>query len=394
MHNMKIFIGIVVLCALWSGAYAAQGNPFLGSNLYVNPSFQQEIQGTITANPQYKELLSHVLNVSTAYWLDKMAKIVNISVILDGALAQQKKTGIPTLTTFIIYDLPNRDCAAAASNGEIHCADSTCAAGLTTYKTQYIDPIVAVFKKYTSQPIVLIIEPDSLPNLATNLNIAKCQQAENAYINGVAYAIQQLAAQSNLYLYLDAAHGGWLGWPNNLQAAAQIYLQVLNLAGGSGLVRGFATNTANYQPLGSLSSTADPCNLKSQYNNAINEVIYVNLFNQELQTVGITGKGFIIDTSRNGVTNERKNCSNWCNIKGSGFGIRPTPTPSGLGIGIIDALHWIKTPGESDGTSDKSSPRFDYHCASEDSQVPAPEAGLWFSSFFINLANNANPPLE
>lgn len=23
-------------------------------------------------------------------------------------------------------------------------------------------------------------------------------------------------------MYLDAAHGGWLGWPNNLQAASQI----------------------------------------------------------------------------------------------------------------------------------------------------------------------------
>lgn len=78
-------------------------------------------------------------------------------------------------------------------------------------------------------------------------------------------------------MYLDAAHGGWLGWPNNLAAAAQIskekekkvkqnlkirlidssqiYLKVLNLAGGPNLIRGFATNTANYQPLGSLTST-------------------------------------------------------------------------------------------------------------------------------------------
>jgi len=390
---MKV-LGVVVLCVLWCGlSYAAQANPFLGANFYVNPSFTQEVQGTINSNPANAPLLTKVLHVPTAYWLDKMSKIVNISVILDGALAQQKQTGIPTVTTFIIYDVPNRDCAAAASNGEILCADSTCTAGLNTYETQYINPIAAVFAKYTTQPIVLIIEPDSLPNLATNLNLAKCQQAENAYINGIAYTIKKFAAQSNLYMYLDAAHGGWLGWPNNLQAAAQIYLKVLNLAGGPGVIRGFATNTANYQPLGSLTSTADPCNLKSQYNNAINEVIYVNLFSQQLATVGITGKGYIIDTSRNGVINERSNCSNWCNIKNSGFGIRPIATPSGLGIGIIDALHWLKTPGESDGTSDKSSPRFDYHCASPDSFTPAPEAGLWFPAFFIQLAQDANPPL-
>jgi len=392
---MKSFIGaIVVVCTLfWSVSLAAQGNPFIGSNFYVNTNFQAEVANTIKSNPQYASILAKVQNVSTAYWIDSMARIPNITAVLNGAQAQQQKTGIPTLTAFVIYDLPNRDCAAAASNGEILCADSTCTQGLNTYKTQYIDPIVAIFQKYSTQPIVAIIEPDSLPNLATNLNIQKCQEAENAYINGVAYAISKLAQQSNIYIYLDAAHGGWLGWPNNLQAASQIYLQVLNLAGGPNLIRGFATNTANYQPLGSLSSTADPCNLKSQYNNAINEVIYVNLFSQQMQQVGITNKGYIIDTSRNGVINERKNCSNWCNINNSGFGIRPIATPSGLGIGILDALYWIKTPGESDGTSDKSSPRFDYHCASEDSFIPAPEAGQWFPQFFVMLAQNANPPL-
>jgi cellulose 1,4-beta-cellobiosidase len=359
----------------------------------VNPSFVAEVQGTINTNPTYATLLQKVQNTPTAFWIDNMAKISNITAILTGALAQQQKTGIPTLTTFIIYDLPNRDCAAAASNGEITCADSSCTAGLNTYETQYINPIAAIFKKYTSQPIVLIIEPDSLPNLATNLNIQKCQIAQNAYINGIAYALKTFAAQSNLYMYLDAAHGGWLGWPNNLQAISQIFQKVLSLAGGNDVIRGFATNTANYQPLGSMSSTADPCNLKSQYNNAINEVIYVSLLSQQLVSVGITNKGYIIDTSRDGVTSERSNCSNWCNIKGAGFGVRPTTTPSGLGIGIIDAVHWLKTPGESDGTSDKTSPRYDYHCTSPDSFVPAPEAGMWFPAFFIMLAQNAIPPL-
>jgi len=389
-----LVIAVLALCALsWSAVDAAQGNPFLGSDFYVNPNFQQEVAGTIKSNPQYATLLSKTLNISTAYWIDKMAKIPNITALLDGAKAQQAKTGVPTLTAFVIYDLPNRDCAAAASNGEILCADSECTQGLTTYKSQYIDPIVAIFKKYTDQPIVAIVEPDSLPNLATNLNIPKCQEAESAYINGVAYAIKQLSQQSNVYIYLDAAHGGWLGWPNNLQAASQIFLQVLNLAGGPNLIRGFATNTANYQPLGSLTSTNDPCNLKSQYNNAINEVIYVNLLSQQLTQVGIANKGFIIDSSRDGVPGTRSNCSNWCNINHSGFGIRPVATPSGLGIGNLDALYWVKTPGESDGTSDKTSPRYDYHCTSTDSFVPAPEAGNWFPEFFIMLAQNANPAL-
>lgn len=390
MNQIPIILAIL---AFLGASQAAQGNPFEGADFYVNPSYQGEVQGTINTYPQYASLLLKAENISTAYWIDRMARIPNVSAVLQGALEQQTKTGRPTLTVFVVYDLPDRDCAAAASNGEISCADSTCAEGISTYKSQYIDPITAAFAKYPKQPIVAIIEPDSLPNLATNLDEPKCAQAQTAYMTCVAYAIQQLATLDNVFLYLDAAHGGWLGWPNNLVAASQIFQKVLSLAGGADLIRGFATNTANYQPLGSLSSTDDPCNLKSQYNNAINEVIYVNLLNQQLTQDGITNKGFIIDTSRNGVINERANCSNWCNINNSGLGIRPVANPSGLGISILDALYWVKTPGESDGTSNKTATRYDYHCNSPDSKVPAPEAGYWFPGFFLMLAENAIPAL-
>jgi len=295
----------------------------------------------------------------------------------------------------VIYDLPSRDCAAAASNGELSCADSTCTAALNTYRTQYIDPIVAIFKRFNSQPIVAIVEPDSLPNLATNLNVPKCTLAQNAYKQGIAYAIKQLSTVGgNLTMYLDAAHGGWLGWDNNRQAAAQIFKEVLNLAGGANLIRGFATNTANYQALGSLSSSSDPCNLKSQYNQAIDESHYVQLLSQSLNSAGITGKYFVIDTSRDGVTNERKDCSNWCNIKNAGLGARPSTDTSITGLGsLVDAFIWIKTPGESDGTSDQSAPRYDYHCGSSDSFIPSPEAGQWNAGHFIQMAQNAIPPL-
>lgn len=55
----------------------------------------------------------------------------------------------------------------------------------------------------------------------------------------------------------------------------------------------------------------------------------------------------IIDTGRNGQSDMRQDCSNWCNIRGAGVGHRPTTNtydPS-----FIDAYLWLKTPGESDG---------------------------------------------
>jgi len=133
--------------------------------------------------------------------------------------------------------------------------------------------------------------------------------------------------------------------------------------------------------------------LKAEYNKAINEVIYVNLLSESLKSVGITNKGYVIDTARNGVTNMRQDCSNWCNINNSGLGIRPTTDTSGSGLNIIDAYFWLKTPGESDGTSDPDAERYDYHCGSSDSFTPSPEAGQWNSEFFTMEVQNAHPPL-
>jgi len=202
-----------------------------------------------------------------------------------------------------------------------------------------------------------------------------------------------MATLSHVTSYLDIAHGGWLGWDNNLQKIMPIFQEVLNNAGGPGVIRGFASNTANYQSLGSMSSSADPCNLKSQYNFAIDEIHYMNLFDQKAQQHGMGSMYYITDTSRNGVSNERGNCSNWCNIKGAGLGMRPSTEVSSLGFNKLDAVTWIKTPGESDGTTDTSG-RFDPMCRSSDSQIPAPEAGEWFEDFFVTLVNNAQPPIS
>lgn len=42
--------------------------------------------------------------------------------------------------------------------------------------------------------------------------------------------------------------------------------------------------------------------------------------------------------------------------EGAGLGIRPTTS---TGNTLIDAIVWVKPPGESDGTSNTTSPRYD-----------------------------------
>ena len=65
----------------------------------------------------------------------------------------------------------------------------------------------------------------------------------------VTYAIQQLNTVG-VYMYLDAGHAGWLGWPANIQPAAQLFSSLYKNAGSPSFVRGLATNVANYNALG------------------------------------------------------------------------------------------------------------------------------------------------
>lgn len=58
----------------------------------------------------------------------------------------------PYIATGVVYDLPDRDCAAAASNGEYSVADN----GVEHYQA-YIDSIVALVKTYSTTKIVFVI---------------------------------------------------------------------------------------------------------------------------------------------------------------------------------------------------------------------------------------------
>jgi cellulose 1,4-beta-cellobiosidase len=357
----------------------ASGNPYDGARMYVNPDWVAEIETSVVASPADAAQFRKVEAYSTAIWLDSIAKLVDLPRYLDDALGQQKALGQPVVTTFVIYDLPNRDCAANASNGEL----SVDANGEQRYQSEYIDKIAAIFAAHPSQRIVGIVEPDSLPNIATNLAIAKCAASQDAYRRGVAYAISKLS-RSNVFLYVDAAHAGWLGWNDNRTKIAQIFKDVLTSAGGFDKVRGFATNSANYNILrgndGQMLEPSNPCP---------DELTYVQKLSETLAAAGMTNKAFLVDTARNGRGGIRTKWGNWCNIRGAGLGERPRASPSPG----IDAYYWIKPPGESDGISDPTAPRYDAMCSSSDSVTGAPQAGQWFSAYFADLVKNANPGL-
>lgn len=58
----------------------------------------------------------------------------------------------PVIGTFVVYDLPDRDCAALASNGEYSIANG----GEAKYKA-YIDSIKTILVKHSRTKVVLVI---------------------------------------------------------------------------------------------------------------------------------------------------------------------------------------------------------------------------------------------
>jgi cellulose 1,4-beta-cellobiosidase len=339
--------------------------------------FVAKVERSAAANPALATLLRKVEAYPTAIWLDSIAHARFTSPRLDEARDQQMQSGLSVVSVFVLYDIPGRDCAAVASSGELGVDEGA------RYQREFVDVIAADFRNHASQRVVAILEPDSLANLATNLGIGKCKAAESAYREALAYAIRKLA-MPHVALYLDAAHAGWLGWDANRNRIAHIFRQVLEDAGGVDKVRGFSVNVSNFDTLsdgdGKRLEPADPCP---------DELAYVERLSQSLAEVGITGKGFIVDTSRNGRGGIRSQSGAWCNVKGAGLGERPraSPAPS------VDAYFWVKPPGDSDGASEPSSPGYDAACARPDSALGAPAAGAWFSDYFVGLVKNANPPL-
>ena len=354
-------------------------NPLVGARLYVNPDYARTVEALAARTPTQAPGLRKLAALPTAIWLDSIEKTREMPRYLDDARAQEAAGGGPVVPVFVVYDLPSRDCAAEASNGEL----ASDGAGEARYQQQYVDVIAATLGAHASQKVVVVLEPDSLANIATNLGVERCAAAEPVYRRAIAYAIAKLSLP-NVFIYLDAAHAGWLGWPRNLAKIVRIYKEVLTAAGGADRIRGFALNVANYDVV------RDPANQRTSPDDpSPDELSYAGDLSEALAGVGVTGKGFLIDTGRNGKNGIRTAPGNWCNIKGAGLGERPRVAPAPL----IDAYVWIKVPGESDGTADTKAARFDPNCASDDATPGAPEAGKLFVPYLVDLVKNANPPL-
>jgi len=435
-------------------------SPYSGADKYINPDYALSIEKSIaqTSDPDLVAKMRTIQHTATAIWLDRIAAIYggesnngrsSLEEHLLRAVAQQRGN-VPMLIELVIYNLPNRDCSALSSNGTLDFRSG----GLEQYKNDYIDVIAKLLEepRFASLRFAIMLEPDSLPNMVTNLWHAECAfvNKHDVYLQGIRYAIERFSQNANSYIYMDIGHSGWLGWESNLKATVQYFRKVVSgskAREGLNAIDGFVTNISGSTPTEEFflndpnkSISGNPIKSADFYgwNQMLDEQDYIKALHNEFTQAGFSPDlKFLIDTSRNGWGGEerpgqpstastlkeyvdqsridrRLHRGNWCNPSGAGIGERPTSEPYGPEHPIA-AFVWVKPPGESDGTSnpkqtsaDHEGKRYDKMCDPDyivshgptPSRKPtgalanAPASGHWFHDQFIMLIKNAHPVLE
>jgi cellulose 1,4-beta-cellobiosidase len=331
---------------------------------------------------------------------------------------------------YVIYNLPNRDCNSVASNGDLCCNDKckgtctiACQQGFTDCSQatrvyqEFIDEV-----SYRFHPIakkIIILEPDAIPNCASNLGINGCTISTcSMYKENIRYAINRMSLVENTFIYLDIGHGNWMGWENNLRNLVN-WIKDLDLS----KIRGFSINVSNYQNMGipceyrNVSAyndflaycrhqqdpcCRDPCNRIARHNACNNENNFIQIVSWVMRSgyrfASADGTPrFVVDTSRNGGDSTTA-CDEWCNNRLATLGSFPSVETT---MPMIDAFFWIKNPGFSDGclinNRCKECSRYDKDCDRSPvnmgyyyyEQCP-PESGQWFTQQFYNLVKNNN----
>lgn len=198
----------------------------------------------------------------------------------------------------VAYAIPDRDCGQFSAGG------APDAAAYRTWITEFARGI-------GPRKVVVVLEPDSLSHVGC-LDAAGLAEREDL----LAAAAAELAARApQAQVYLDGSAANWSIDPATLADRL--------LAAGLVHVRGLALGVSAYTP----TSTA------LDFGRATAQVV-ADRTGQQL--------GLVVDTSRNGA-----GTTEWCNPADQRLGRAPTSDP-GLGADV-DALLWVKPPGESDG---------------------------------------------
>lgn len=263
------------------------GGKYAGRSLYVDP-YSTAAAAAKAAGGTDSEL-NRLAATPQATWLVGGTPTQAADMVRSRVAAAAPSGAV---TQFVIYDLPNRDCSGGQS------------AGGATAITAYKDYVSAVSGGLKGAHAFVVLEPDALADLGC---LTATAQTERLAL--LKWAVQTLA-QPGVQVYLDGGHSGW-------QSSTTMAQRLIKA--GIYYARGFAVNVANFD-----STTSEVA-----YGRKISSMV--------------GWKRYVVDVSRNG----SKTSGDWCNPAGATIGVTPGTDP---GTAAVDALLWIKHPGESDGS--------------------------------------------
>ncbi|WP_210492604.1 glycoside hydrolase family 6 protein [Patulibacter sp. SYSU D01012] len=306
-----------VVLALLAGAApaaAAPADPFAGGHRpYRDPDAPAARQAAEwrASRPGDARLMERIARRPVARWLTDPGTDASGAA---GELAGRARAA-DEVPVVVVYGLPQRDCGASSAGG----------AGSAAAYRRWVRGIAAGL---AGGRAAVVLEPDAVAGW-------DCLQAPDRARRATLLrgAVRTLAGRG-VAVYLDAGHGGW-------RPAAEMARRLRR--SGVARARGVAVNVSNYR------TTAE----SARYLRALR--------------VHLRGLHGVIDTSRNGRGPAPGGA--WCNPPGRGLGAAPTVRPRRAGV---DALLWIKAPGESDGPCNGG-----------------PPAGQWWPEGALDLARRA-----
>lgn len=279
-------------------------NPLAGTKFWgVNQNALQQANAWRSYRAGDAGLMDRLAYTPTAQWFGNWNTDVRSSVAAAVSDAgKQNATAV-----LVAYNIVGRDCSGHSSGG---------ASDEGAYNRWISD-----FAAGIHGPAVVVLEPDALAQLCGD---------QSARYRMLSNAVDRLSS-AGARVYIDAGHASWI--------APSVMADRLNRAGVS-RAAGFAVNVANFYATGESQSYAE----------------------QISSHVG--GKGYVVDTSRNG----NGSSGQWCNPTDASVGQSPTANTSGA---HAHAYLWVKNVGDSDG-----------YCNG------GPGAGQWSSDIAMKLTLN------
>jgi hypothetical protein len=346
-------------------------------------------------------IFSNISSQPQAYWVNGYQSRKDIASYVHAALARGE---IPVV---VVYNLYLRDCNQASVSSAtapknpaeyLQWVSGTPAAGIADGINQAISEGIQsndVANPGKRTPVLVMLEPDSMGLAPTNdfTNAPACWKNGQPLFDfteraqTVAKALSTLATaaqlapvcdpqqdgigrlfrpttcnswQSQVKVYLDAAHSRWTyGWPTGE------IVRRLDLAGMASAV-GFFTNASNYRLVG------DEAAYGQTLANALNAKYSGVLAGCGAHPCAYPPKTQVIDSGRSGadvstglyildvdgipdihLEYQTNNWPLWCDNQKGRIGHAPTTHPNYWPelstYGQLDALLWIKPPGETDG---------------------------------------------